>query len=214
MADMIARALAKTNLPWMGAKWEQFGDSITSDGSYQVTTKKLTGIASGTNWGWSGRGMASATPDGASSISARAGSADPTADLITVLGGTNDFKLNFPIGTPTDTARTTFYGAYKYFMDTIITANPDATILLMTPMQRNNAGYDTNFVNTAGHKLIDYVDAVFEIGKMYAVPILDLYRISGISPNTYVTFLADGLHPNGLGYDRLGRIIARALNRL
>ena len=51
-----------------------------------------------------------------------------------------------------------------------------------------------------------YVDAIIEIAAYYAVPVLDLYRVSGLQPIVPVLqerYMPDGLHPNDAGQRKI-----------
>ena len=87
-------------------------------------------------------------------------------------------------------------------------------IVLFTPLQRDNGGYNVNTVNTAGHKLIDYVNAVKTIGEMYGIPVCDMYANSGFTHLTLSTFTMDGLHPNDVGYERMGKYASNFIKNL
>ena len=82
----------------------------------------------------------------------------------------------------------------------------------MTPLQRDNSGYNVNTVNGAGHKLIDYVNAVKAVGEMYGLPVCDMYANSGFTKKTLSTYTMDGLHPNDVGYQRMGGYLTQFLN--
>ena len=79
-------------------------------------------------------------------------------------------------------------------------------------MQRNNDGYNVNTVNTAGYKLVDYVDAIKKIGEMYGLPVCDMYAASGFTQLTLSAFTIDGLHPNNPGHARMGNFLTCFVN--
>ena len=140
-------------------------------------------------------------------------------DLCTISCGTNDFKLNVPLGTlgvigDTTFDDTTFYGAFRKAVEYILTNSPTIRLVLMTPLQRDNSGYDVNYTNSAGHKLIDYVNAVKDIGEMYGLPVCDMYANSGYTKKTLSTYTLDGLHPNSSGYVRMGNYLTGFLNAI
>lgn len=124
------------------------------------------------------------------------------ADTVSILAGTNDFKLNVPIGdiADSDYDETTFTGAYQSLLDKIKEDNPDSKVYLITPLQRDNDDYDINTVNEAGHKLVDYADRVKELGEKYDYEVIDLYSNSEITINTLDKYTVDGLHPNNEGF--------------
>lgn len=147
-------------------------------------------------------------------------------DLCTILGGTNDYRRATPLGELGQTGddyesldTDTFYGAYRKCVEYILTAAPDIRLVLITPFQRDpysawssyEATYDGNKPNAEGLKLIDYVNAVKMIGKMYGLSVCDLYSNSGITELTLSTYTIDGLHPNDDGFKRIGEVLASTL---
>jgi lysophospholipase L1-like esterase len=51
---------------------------------------------------------------------------------------------------------------------------------------------------------MEYIEAIREIGLVFALPVLNLYAESGITQLTLSQFTIDGLHPNEEGYRRIG----------
>lgn len=130
--------------------------------------------------------------------------------LITIAHGTNDFKLETPLGVITDTptARATlddatynsttnttgtFCADYKGIIESILTINPNARIMLITPIRRTQTPGEG--ANSLGHTLLDYVNAIKDIAKLYSLPILDNHSSSGFNLKTIPTWTSDGLHP-------------------
>jgi len=120
--------------------------------------------------------------------------------LITVFAGTNDFKLNKPLGVIGTLDQATFYGAYRLAVQKIKASGTTGKIVLFTPLQRNNSGYTTTSTNTAGFKLSDYCNAIKAIAAIEGVQVIDLYNTSGITEANLGTYTLDGLHPNDAGY--------------
>lgn len=130
-------------------------------------------------------------------------------DIVLILGGTNDYGHNQPLGTFSDTGTNTFYGALKAGIEAILTNNPTTTLCLVTPGQRV-----TETANSDGHTLLDYVNALLEVAEYYSVPVLNIYEgyITGKIVAVKNSLMPDGLHPNALGYKYLGRKIAKFIN--
>jgi lysophospholipase L1-like esterase len=213
---------------WRNKTWHVIGDSITWQDQkvyagttevaqgYQTLINETVKFKEIRNAGISGASMAKSSKYPSPNGSNCAAGVDPgvnyaDVDLITLFAGTNDFKLNVPLGIQgqigdTSFDDTTFYGAYRKLLEHILTAKPTIKIYLLASLQRDNSGYDVNFTNPAGCKLIDYVNAVKEIGQMYGLPVLDLYATSGITRLTLDTYTRDGLHPNDLGYARIADV--------
>lgn len=76
-----------------------------------------------------------------------------SADVYTIFLGTNDWWVGKPIGDlqdyVNDTGSETFYGAYRIIVNKILTLKKDARIILITPMQRSDFVYWSNFKNQA-----------------------------------------------------------------
>lgn len=74
--------------------------------------------------------------------------------------------------------------------------------------------------NDYGHgdaPLKAYVDAIREIAECYSLPVLGLYKTSGIQPNVSIlkfNYMPDGLHPNDNGYEILCKKITSFLKAL
>lgn len=188
------------------------GDSIVQNGSVLLNSiRDGLGYTSYRNAGVSGRPMADGTANGVGTVTTSDHIYFSADDMVYIASGTNDFKLNVPIGTlgsASDTSfdRTTFLGAYKATIRHILASNPEIAIYIATPLHRNNRGYSSETVNLAGHTLRDYRDAVFAIGEMYGIPVVDMFAESGINARNLSVYTSDGLHPNAKGYERMSRI--------
>lgn len=137
---------------------------------------------------------------------------DPDADVIVVFGGTNDYSTgDAALGTIDDRDDTTFYGALHMLYTKLINKYPDAQIVAMTPLHRldENTAYNKHRIRCVGC-LEDYVNAIIEVAGYYGIPVLDLYRVSGMNPEIEIIrekYMPAGLHPTDEGnkkiYDKL-----------
>lgn len=138
----------------------------------------------------------------------------PDADIVVVFGGTNDFGHgDAPFGTQADRTEETFCGALHVLMQKLINRYPAATIIFVTPLHR--CGDDDMTVNELNVRrcadLKAYVDAIIDAAAFYGLPVLDLFRVSGLQPNFPVLrelFVPDGLHPNDRGHVRIADRLA------
>ena len=130
--------------------------------------------------------------------------------------GTNDLTSNAELGilynynTSYDDSK--FYESYKKAINYILTNNPNIKIVLLTPLQRfNYNNFNPITKNTVDLTLMDYVNAVKNIGEFYSLPVIDMFSNSGINYNTFNIYTSDGLHPNDLGYERITNYLANQL---
>lgn len=143
----------------------------------------------------------------------------PEADLIIVSGGINDFNHGIPLGTPASDQPGEFYGALNLMIPDLIRRYPLADFCFITPMKaygfKDYPHWDTE--NASGHRLVDYRDAILEVCGRYSVPVLDLFSVSGLTPDipeAKELLMPDGLHPSDLGHARVFRKIFHFLERL
>jgi len=150
----------------------------------------------------------------------RAEQMDPEADIVVVFGGTNDFGHgDAPFGTIQDMDERTFCGALHALCRKLIDRYPEAQLVIMTPLHRDSE--DDGPYNERGIRLSanleGYVDAIIKIAAFYAIPVLDLFRVSGIQSRVPVLkerYIPDGLHPNDAGHMRMADKLIGFLNML
>ncbi len=127
----------------------------------------------------------------------------PEADLIFVLGGTNDYEFATPIGTMTDTDSTTFCGCLNLLMCSLQQMYPEAEIVFLTPLRRNRG----TRLNAAGNTLEDYAYAMMNMGEFYDIPVIDLYHAKELNFVGSRYYLVDGLHPTAAGHSAIANYI-------
>lgn len=169
-------------------------------------------------------------------------------DAIIVFAGTNDYMNGIPLGEWYDVAEEevylkgktrrlphrrfrknmdTFRGRINTVMDFLRTNFPDQQVILMTPLHRGhydlgrpNVQVEETFPNALGSWLEEYVAALREAADIWSVPVIDLYRESGLcplNPSFAKCFRYAGpkkwdrLHPNSEGHRRLAKTIAARL---
>lgn len=122
------------------------------------------------------------------------------SDVYTIFLGTNDWWQGQPLGTLQDylenTGPTTISGAFRVIIDKFRQLNPEAQIILITPMQRGDFVYIANMQNNAygsyreknGLQLSEVVEMILKIGKHEKIPVVDLYYKSGINQKNMVHF--------------------------
>lgn len=144
---------------------------------------------------------------------------DNDADIVVVFGGTNDFGHgDAPLGTMDDRTPYTFYGALHCLYTALTEKYPDVPVVILTPLHRlnENSPKGDNKPAPVG-TLKEYVNIIREVAEYYSLPVLDLFKESGLQPKIPVIqqkYIPDGLHPNDDGNAILAHKIARFLETL
>ncbi|QKZ14389.1 SGNH/GDSL hydrolase family protein [Spirosoma sp. KUDC1026] len=122
------------------------------------------------------------------------------ADIYSIFLGTNDWWAGRPLGRFADyaqkTGNNTVYGSFRIIIDKLRALNPQARILLITPMQRVDFVYLFNFQNNAfgsykpknGQTLESFAVAIDSIGQYEHLDVLDLYHTSGLEMKKLVNY--------------------------
>lgn len=144
---------------------------------------------------------------------------DNDADIVVVFGGTNDFGHgDAPLGTMSDRTPYTFYGALHCLYTALTEKYPGVPVVILTPLHRWNEDSPKGDNKPAPvGTLKEYVNIIREIAEYYSLPVLDLFKESGLQPKIPVIqqkYVPDGLHPNDDGNAILAHKIARFLETL
>lgn len=148
---------------------------------------------------------------------------DNNADVIVILSGTNDWA-----GVVASTGDNigawggnyyTIYGALQQIIEKI-SEETSAKIIVCTPPQRYNSvdrdrptdsrGTPLNY---NGKTLRDFCDAMLDVSQYYGIMCLDLNAILGWDRKNVGDFTTDGLHPNTVGDEWVGRLICNEIKR-
>lgn len=141
----------------------------------------------------------------------RAYNMKPSADMVVVYGGVNDYiHGDAPFGKVGDTTPSTFCGSVYFLMDYLRKTYGKKPVIFMTPAR---CYWDSKYDDLApspyptkqpdAKPLLDYVEVILETAKQFNIPVLDLYRRLGIDPHNpehYDTYTVDGLHFNDAGH--------------
>lgn len=142
---------------------------------------------------------------------------DPDADVVIVFGGTNDYGHgDAPIGEFSDCTPDTFYGALHTLFTSLIEKYTDRYIIIMTPLHRSIEKAIPEDPRKCGVNaaLKEYVDIIREVAEYYALPVIDLYAMSGMQPEVPAVkekLMNDGLHPTDAGHDIIAKKIVAFL---
>ena len=138
-------------------------------------------------------------------FSSRVEDMDADADIIVVFGGTNDFGHgDAGLGMFSDRTADTYYGGLHELYLKLIERYPESKIVVLTPLHRLNEDNPRGDCKDKPYAVLKaYVDMLRNVAEYYSLPMLDLYKVSGIQPKIPVmkeTYMPDGLHPNDKGH--------------
>lgn len=141
-------------------------------------------------------------------------------DIVTVFGGTNDWRNGGNLGNYESSTDDTTLGALQIIIDRLLTAYPHIKLYVFTPIVRwiqdTGVGRDDStwcdvYVNqfSESKKLSDYADAIKELSKINHLPVCDMYYTLGWNKKNFSNYFMshDGTHPFN-GFDVIGRKIA------
>lgn len=187
--------------------WTSEGDSITAQNRWQVSVSNALQLTP-TNVGIGGTRI-SGNGTNAMCDDVRVNSIPLNSQVITLLGGTNDWANNVPLGDNNSTDRLTFYGAINVWLQKVITRCPNAKIFLgLTPIGRRTAplpsGWTDPFVNAIGLTTSDYAKVLQEAAFTYGLPIINFNSL-GWNRYNLDNYVPDGLHPQGIGAEQMSK---------
>lgn len=143
------------------------------------------------------------------------------ADVVFVMGGTNDFRNSVPLGTINDTTNDTYYGALKvtaegfinkYWTGKGVEGSKKTLFFIIPPKHNANSAVVNN--------QLTWRQAVIDVCRMYSLPYLDFYYLSTITPDLmrtqdgYNPFIPDAIHPSQEGHNRMGKVLAGFIKSL
>lgn len=198
-------AIISTSFSKKEITWTAIGDSITylndhanetgnriTKGYMTLVTEKLPNIHytnQGHN-GWTSGGIA----DQVDKLGIT------KTDVYSIFLGTNDWWGGRPLGTLSDyqnnTGNNTVYGSFRIITNKLRSLNPNAKILLITPMKRVDFVYINGMKNNAwgsykaknGQMLEQFANAIDSIASFEHFDLVDLFHNSGMEYKNLVNF--------------------------
>lgn len=202
---LVAVILLATSFTQKKITWVAIGDSITylnehpDETGNRVTKGYMTRVVEALpNISYSNQGHNGWTSGGIADKIDELGI--EKADVYSIFLGTNDWWAGRLVGTIADyqnnKGNETIYGSFRIIIDKIKQLNKDARIILITPMQRTDFVYLTNFKNNAwgsykeknGQSLKQVVDAIIAIAAYEHIDVVDLYNAKGMDVKHLVKF--------------------------
>jgi len=183
-------------------KFSSYGDSITEQNQWQPLLSKYLGLFSKVVGfgGYTIGGNLSSSLNNTTNINAL----DTDSDIVTILGGTNDWAQNYPIGTENSTDLANFYGGYNSTVAKIKARCPNAIIVILATTYGEYAGrvgfsVPKGELNALGLSTNDYANAAIIVAKNHNVKFIrtdnlwNTYNVS-VFMNSSVY-----IHPNSTG---------------
>ena len=135
------------------------------------------------------------------------------ADIVYVMGGTNDFWSAITLGQMGDKSETSFYGALDVLIRGLINKYPNSFIAFGTPPKGwRETGYPNEGENAKGNTMEQFNKAVKDVCGYYTIPVLDMKHELGIDPSIpvhFTNYTSDGVHYNNRGYNKIGKTVSR-----
>lgn len=162
------------------------------------------------NYGYSGYAYASSSESAGIANAIVDNQIDMSSYNIAVLfGGSNDVRLNTTIGddntdyTDPNIDSTTFIGAIGKLVQYLRTENPNMIIFICTilPSESSDRPYT---------KTVSYNEAIKKCADFWQLECIDIFKKINVHPElNFDTYFYDNVHPNALGCERIGKIIAK-----
>lgn len=210
-----------TNNPFKGKKWVTIGDSITY-GYYEVSN----GVGGRYQWQekvakhfemtFVNLGISGSTTAGFMRDEVK-NNIPSDVDIITVMGGTNDYGQNVNINDVKDYEFSggTYPGAIRDLIKYLTTNFPNAKILFCNCVGggASREGITLYEKNEQGKTYYDYGKKCIETTNEMNIPCIDLFAECGINLFNRNKFISDTVHPNIPGYDRIAYVYIDNFNK-
>lgn len=182
-----------------------FGDSITygadftrgyaaMDNPYPTLVAEELKLKSFTNAGWSGATLIE-NDLGLGCIANSVCGIKKTFDIISVLGGVNDYNRCLPLGALGDKDKSTVYGSLDCIATYLTTNFDNSFIFFMTPYKEFLHKTSCLTDNSQGYNLQDVANAIKQVANKYNLPVLDLFN-DGQFELEMTKSSSDGIHPS------------------
>ena len=211
---------------WAGKTWATLGDSITQSAHWQkyvIDKHQLTW----TNFGVAGTKISGGAGDtNAMCQDARINAIPTDVDLITLMGGTNDWAQSIPLGTITSTDPTTFYGALNTFAQKAFARWSTKRIAIATtpygeiPAWESRSGWTDPSHNALGLTTNDYAEAIRIFCRQANIACIEVAQNAGYGTHNITEALGgsttDHLHPSSssIAAKGIGAVHISALNQI
>lgn len=194
-------------------KMASLGDSLTAQNKFQ--SKAISVLSTSYNIDHTNLGIGG-TQMGGSSANAfwqdvRINSVPLDSQFVLVMGGTNDWANDRPLGLVDSVDTNDFTGAINKVIEKLITRIPSVKLAFGTPpysefIDYASRGWENAFENNNGNTINDYAAKIREVCLAKNIPVVDFNTASAWNSFNITEFMTnDGalLHPNQTGADRM-----------
>ena len=129
------------------------------------------------------------------------------SDIITVLGGINDYFANTTLGTIDDVSVGTFYGGLNVLARGLKSKFPNSLIVFITPMKAKGESDTSEGYNFKGTALKSYIQAIKDVCTAESLPCIDLYNLDIITWDNINARTYDGLHWEQKTYELVAQVL-------
>ena len=124
--------------------------------------------------------------------------------------GMNDFFVGAPLENPEDPYDIhTYAGSLRTSVDSLLSAYPDAVILLAAPNFTTYFENGTDPQSPNGGALTDYIAVMEQISAEKNLLFYNSYTELGIDETNHLAYLIDGCHPNETARFNMGRALTK-----
>lgn len=224
--QMDKEVIAKSNVDFTQVKIACLGDSVTAGSnlselesyetmSYPYQLGEILNAGEVVNLGIGGSSIGRYWEN---AFVDRYGSIPADADIIIVMGGTNDgfCASEKELGSLEERGQRTFAGDLDELLQKLKTDYPEAEIVLATPLSNvlhDMLRRDRSFLLPQSA----FVKIMNQLAEEYGVPVIDLYNANLLNTHDAAvihSFMPDGVHGNETGYRVLAEHFAAELIRI
>lgn len=192
-----------------------YGDSISTgthgEGGYEAMLKSSLSLEKVYNFAVGSSGLTRKTPVGMLEVLDK-NPVPKDAELFLIWHGSNDWYWG--------SGMEEFSHGVKEAVDRLRAAAPTAELVWVTPIYRfecpdgmAQAGEAYELPNKNGYTMLDYCEELERSSKRLGFPLIDMRRLCGIHRDNANLYLEDRVHPNRAGYQRIGTVLDREIQR-
>ena len=200
---VIEESQTETSSIFNGKTMVVLGDSLTEVNQhytkgYYTWIKEILGLSNVTNYGISGSSITTKSKPMCERYANMV-----NADIVLVMGGTNDCTWNAELGTKDSVDNSTVYGAMKTLCAGLKQKYPTSLVIFITPH------YQEKYPHEKGYTAMDISKIIKDVCYDYAIPVYDNNQLSGIYSTNLNYYTVDNCHWNDTAHEMVGKNVAK-----